>query len=82
MYKKLKDKINIILLNEEKIELDGFEKGFLGGTCGLVDDKLIFNGNIENLASYDIIKTQCEKENIRLMYPSIKLLDTGSLMNI
>lgn len=83
IYKSLKDKLNIKLIDSEKIELDGFDQGFLGGTCGMLDrNKLLFNGNIENLKSYDIIYRQSKKENIELIYPSCKLLDTGSLIRI
>lgn len=82
IYKKLKDKINVILLKEEMIELDGFDRGFIGGSCGLVGNSLIFNGNIKKLQSYDIIYKQCEKENINLIYPDCDLLDTGSIMVI
>lgn len=83
IYKSLKDKINIKLIDTEKIELDGFDQGFLGGTCGMLDRKnLIFNGDIKNLKSYDIIYRQSKKENIRIIYPSCKLLDTGSLIRI
>lgn len=83
IYKSLKDKLNIKLASVEKIELDGFDQGFLGGTCGMLDrNNLMFNGNIENLKSYDIIYKQSEKENIKLIYPPCKLLDTGSLIRI
>lgn len=81
IYKKLRDSFNISLLKEEKIDLDGFEKGFLGGCFGLINKKIaIFNGNIERLVSYDIIKNIAVKENIDLLYPDTSLLDTGSLI--
>lgn len=83
IYKSLKEKINVIIIDPEKIELDGFDLGFLGGTCGMLDrNTLVFNGNIKKLKSYDIIYKQCEKENIKLIYPKCKLLDTGSLIRI
>lgn len=83
LYKNLKKNIETILLKEEKIELDGFDKGFLGGTCGMLDkDILIFNGDIKSLNSYDIIYKQCNKEKIKIIYPACKLLDTGSLIKI
>lgn len=81
IYKRLKDKLKIYLLNEEEIELDGFSKGFLGGCFGLVDEKIaLFNGNIERLSSYDIIKSIIVKEKLDLLYPDSNLLDTGSLI--
>ena len=83
IYKSLKDKINIVLLKEESIALDGFVNGFLGGTCGLFDNTLIFNGNIESLNSFDIIKKEAEKSKIELLYPkNCALIDTGSILSI
>ncbi|WP_416335383.1 DUF6873 family GME fold protein [Anaerococcus sp. DFU013_CI05] len=81
IFKALKDKIDIVLLKEENIALDGFDNGFLGGTCGFFDDTLIFNGNIEKLNSFDIIRNEANKSGIKLLYPTnSKLLDTGSIL--
>lgn len=80
IYKSLKNYINVILLKEEQIPLDGFANGFIGGTCGLVGDTLIFNGNIENSPNYDIIRNEAMKSNIKLMYPDLPLVDLGSII--
>lgn len=80
IYKSLKDKINVILLKEEHIPLDGFPNGFIGGTCGLIGDTLIFNGNIENSPNYDLIKNEAIKSNLKLMYPDLPLVDLGSII--
>mgnify|MGYP006971056097 CR=1 FL=1 len=83
IYKTLKDKIEVILLMEENIPLDGFDKGFLGGTCGFFDKTLIFNGNIEKLSNYETIKKESEASKIRLLYPkNCDLVDTGSILFI
>lgn len=80
IYKSLRNKVNIILLDNDKIELDGFDQGFIGGTCGLVQDKLIFTGDITRHKSFDIIKKACDRENIDIIYPEIPLVDLGSLI--
>ncbi len=80
IYKALKDKVNIILLDNDKIELDGFDRGFIGGTCGLVQDKLIFTGDISRHKSFDLIKKSCDRENIKIIYPEVPLVDIGSLI--
>lgn len=80
IYKALKDKVDIILLENDKIELDGFDQGFIGGICGLVQDKLIFTGDISRHKSFDIIKKACDRENIEIIYPEIPLVDLGSLI--
>ncbi|WP_394012023.1 DUF6873 family GME fold protein [Anaerococcus cruorum] len=83
IYKTLKDKIEVILLRQENIPLDGFDKGFLGGTCGFFDKTLIFNGNIEKLSNYETIKKESEASKIRLLYPkNCDLVDTGSILFI
>lgn len=82
MYKVLKDKVRVVLLPDDLIKLDGFDKGFIGGTCGLVGDKLIFTGDIRKRKSYDLIKRECARENIEILYPEIDLVDLGSLINI
>ena len=81
IFKKLKNILPITLLKEEKIPLDGFDQGFLGGCFGKIDEKtLLFNGNIERLNSYDIIKNIVIKEKLNLLYPDTNLIDTGSLI--
>ena len=83
IYKTLKDKIEVILLRQENILLDGFDKGFIGGTCGFFDKTLIFNGNIEKLSNYETIKKESEASKIRLLYPkNCDLVDTGSILFI
>lgn len=81
IFKKLKNILPLTLLKEEKIRLDGFDQGFLGGCFGKIDENtILFNGNIERLNSYDIIKNIVYKEKLNLLYPDTNLLDTGSLI--
>lgn len=80
IYKALKEKIEVVLLEEESIPLDGFSKGFLGGCCGFFENTLLFNGNIEKLQNYELIRDEALKSNIKIVYPSCDLLDTGSIL--
>lgn len=81
IFKKLKNILSVTLLKEEKIPLDGFDQGFLGGCFGKIDENtILFNGNIERLNSYDIIKNIVYKEKLNLLYPDTNLVDTGSLI--
>lgn len=83
IYKKLRDKIKVVLLHKEDIDLYGFETGFIGGTCGIYEDKLIFDGNIDRLKSFDIIKANADEAGLTLVYPKdIDLQDLGSLMAV
>ncbi len=79
IYKSLKDRIEVILLKDEDIPLDGFPNGFLGGCCGFFKNTLLFNGNIEELKSYEIIKKEAMRSGVKLLYPKCDLLDTGSI---
>ena len=41
IFKKLKNILPVTLLKEEKISLDGFDQGFLGGCFGKIDENTI-----------------------------------------
>ena len=82
IYKALKDKVAIELVDEDYVYLDGFDKGFLGGTCGLVGNKLIFTGDISEHKAYQKIKDICQRENIEITYPKTALVDLGSVIEI
>lgn len=43
----MQNQIDCILINKGSVKLNGFDYGFIGGCCGLIDkDKLFFNGDI------------------------------------
>ena len=82
IYKALKDKIDIRLLDRDEISLDGFSYGFIGGTCGLYENKLIFTGDITRHKSFSIIKKASDEEGLEIIYPKENLVDLGSLIDI
>ena len=82
IYKALKDKIDIRLVDSDKVELDGFDQGFLGGTCGFVGGKLIFTGDITKHKAFSKLKEICDKEGIEIIFSKIKLIDLGSIIEI
>lgn len=82
IYKSLKNKIDIRLIENDEVELDGFDQGFLGGACGLVDSKLIFTGDISKHKAYPKIKEICEEEGIDIIFPKTNLIDLGSIIEI
>lgn len=82
IYNSLKDRVKVRLLEEDKILLDGFDKGFIGGACGLYDNKLIFTGDIRSHRSFSLIKTACKEEGLDILYPETDLVDLGSLLDI
>lgn len=82
IYKALREKIAIKLVDNDEVILDGFAQGFLGGTCGLVGNKLIFTGDITGHRAYPVIKELCNRENIDIIYPETTLVDLGSIIEI
>lgn len=82
IYKALREKIAIKLVDNDVVILDGFAQGFLGGTCGLVGNKLIFTGDITRHRAYPVIKGLCNRENIDIIYPETTLVDLGSIIEI
>lgn len=82
IYKTLREKIAIKLVDNDEVILDGFTQGFLGGTCGLVGNKLIFTGDITRHRAYPVIKDVCDRENIDISYPKTDLVDLGSIIEI
>lgn len=82
IYKTLKDKLPVYLLENDTIMLDGFDQGFLGGCQGLVANKLIFTGDISKHKAYPKIKNICKKEGIEIIYPDTKLIDLGSIIKV
>ena len=82
IYKTLREKIAIKLVDNDEVILDGFAQGFLGGTCGLVGNKLIFTGDITRHRAYPVIKGLCDRENIDIIYPETNLVDLGSIIEI
>ncbi len=82
IYKALKNKVDIELVDNDKVILDGFDQGFLGGTCGLVGDKLIFTGDISRHKAFAKIEEICLDKNIEIIYPKTELVDLGSIIEI
>jgi len=37
----------VLCVNPENIILQGYNNGFIGGTCGIIDDTLFINGNLD-----------------------------------
>lgn len=82
IYKALKNKVDIELVDNDKVILDGFDQGFLGGTCGLVGNQLIFSGDISRHKAFYKIEEICRHKNIEILYPNTELVDLGSIIEI
>ena len=53
-----KEDIDVTLINDKCIVLKGYDHGFIGGSCGVFNDKILFFGEAENLPDYEKIKAK------------------------
>ena len=72
--------IDVLLVSEGNIRLDGYDHGFIGGCTGAFLDKLYFMGNLELHPDAEIIKSFCHKyKTSPISLSDEKLFDGGSL---
>ncbi|WP_291579209.1 DUF6873 family GME fold protein [Clostridium sp. UBA6640] len=73
--------IDILLLPPGDIELSGLDYGFIGGSCGLLDEKhLVFYGDLKKYKYGSEVLTFLDKYNITPIYLSDNnLIDRGSI---
>ena len=74
--------IRTYILPDDEIGLAGYDHGFWGGTCGLIDkDKLFFDGDISKLECFENLINVLEKEKIEPIYHTNSgLCDIGSII--
>ncbi|PJI09682.1 MULTISPECIES: DUF6873 family GME fold protein [Clostridium] len=79
-----KHSIDALLLPPGDILLPGFDYGFIGGTCGLIDpNTLAFYGNLKKYKYGNEVLKFLHKYNITPLYLSNdKLIDRGSIICI
>lgn len=85
VYKTLKaENIDVELVTNEGIILNGYKNGFIGGTCGFVsDDILLFYGDVTKYLDYDIIKRIADEENVKMLYPKDEtFVDLGGIISL
>lgn len=72
------------LLPPGGITLPGYDTGFIGGTCGMINRReLIFYGDIDNYIHGDILKKILKENNIGYNCPkNIEFFDRGSIITI
>lgn len=64
----------------ENIKLDGFNSGFLGGSCGIISNKLIlFTGDIRLSKNYEKLIKILNENGYEPVFPRGELVDLGSI---
>lgn len=79
-----KENIDVLLLPPGHIELPGLNYGFIGGTCGLIDKKVIgFYGELHNYKFQKEVKDFLKKHDVRYInLGEGNLIDRGSILSI
>lgn len=78
--KLLETKKNSHLIKFEKIKLDGFNSGFFGGACGIIDNKrVLFTGDISQEKDYKKLLKLLKKYGYEVVFPKTDLVDLGSI---
>lgn len=79
----LKDLIDILLIRQGYIGLEGFDHGFIGGCGGTVDDTIYFNGDLTEHPDSDLIIRFIEDHGFRpVWFQDEPLTDIGSIFCI
>lgn len=74
--------IDCILISKGFVNLNGYEYGFIGGTCGMIDKNLLaFTGRINNHTDAELIINFLSKHNVRYTeLSSGPLVDIGGII--
>jgi hypothetical protein len=71
-----------LLISKNSIRLDGYDYGFIGGSCGKIDkDKIAFNGAIESHRDYKLIIDFLQRNNTECIeLHRNRLTDIGGIL--
>lgn len=76
--------IEVLLIEKGFVGLKGYDYGFIGGCCGMIDDKLLaFNGNIKFHPNGKAIEEFCSNHSVNILNLCDRdLYDIGSIFII
>lgn len=82
IYSALKDKFDVLKISPGYIDLPGYDYGFIGGCCGLLDKNLLaFTGRIKSHPDHTEIESFLKQHNVNYIeLTDERLLDVGSLI--
>ncbi|MDP4266159.1 MAG: hypothetical protein Q8880_01835 [Bacteroidota bacterium] len=83
IYKELKGReFHVLLVKTEGILLEDFRYGFFGGTCGIIDDKLLIIGSLKYYKDGDEVKNFVKKMGLNIveLYDGL-LFDGGGIIS-
>jgi radical SAM superfamily enzyme len=81
IYKTGNEFLNILLIEQGHVLLEGHDYGFLGGASGVLEDTVIFHGDLSLHPNYLKIKNFIEAANKKLhFFLEFPLTDIGSIL--
>jgi radical SAM superfamily enzyme len=81
IYQESKDFMDLLLVQPGHVLLEGFDYGFLGGASGVIEDTVVFHGDLSKHPDYLRIKAFLEERHLNLLYfNGFPLTDIGSIL--
>lgn len=81
IYDLAKDFMNVLLIQPGHVSLEGYDYGFLGGTSGVIDDTVIFHGDLRKHPDFFNISSFLEVAQKKMLYfDEFPLTDIGSIL--
>lgn len=73
--------ISVLYISEGFIKLPGFSSGFLGGCSGIIEETLIFNGDLGTHPDHSHICAFAAERGVKIRhFPGLPLTDIGSMI--
>ncbi len=81
IYHAVKDVMKVLLIQPGYVNLEGYDFGFLGGTSGLLEDTVVFHGDLSKHPDYLKIEAFVKAAQKKLHYhKEFPLTDIGSIL--
>jgi Histone acetyltransferase len=81
IYHATKDLLKVLFVQPGHVSLEGFDFGFLGGTSGVIEDTVIFHGDLRKHPDYLRIVAFLEEAHKKvLFFEEFPLTDIGSIL--
>ncbi len=81
IYQVAKNQINILLIQQGHVLLEGYDYGFLGGASGTFEDTVVFHGDLSKHPDFIEIASFLEAAQKELIYfKDFPLTDIGSIL--
>ena len=73
--------LDVLLISPGRIELPGYNTGFIGGTGGRAGKDIVFNGDLSAHPDFEIIKEFIESRGLQCVWTTdMPLTDIGSVI--